>query len=681
MNTRLCKSVSIDLFNLPPLPDECNTKESYMDEPHNYYIPDGKNLRLLDRTDRVEFKIPYLEHAFGTKYFVMDHVTGSMMGIYEDKVEQIDLKGQLKPFNINQLDRVMHILGQRRLGFDTSSIQTDDIPEESPASHSSNRMEYPSTPKQFNLFQEYKNVEHDGNMLTADQRTKVYEDRFKVIAEMAKSFYIFSRSIFFNPEMADQYTVSRGKYFNYFTQIVWNITIFLQEDQLMCTKAGFSLVPVPGYLPNSNDLEQRNADQISQTACHEVNTITREMQVIMQGDNKHPHVNRSGSFSHLRYFELNDMGFSLSKITPITFDVDNPQTPADRGIKSTDLTSTPQERQTPQLHSEAADLNKAHHEPSGNASYNPDESITNKNVQGRFIPPKTDNKSTQPQQLSSEEGSKENTILNGPAIDREKSAQGHPSRSTGNKPQGSAPAAPTTQAGGPSQAPPVTKPSTSHQDLLEHNDTNGSTKAPTNSKGPGATKSKKALTNTSPTTQPSDASKNTIICSHCGKSGHWSKNCPHHNFCDFCRVTTHSTHMCRATKCGPGSPVCIYCGKSNLSSANCRYRPKDNWEEPRQTPDVLKTGTTSKNLTSASSNQTGPAPHNTSNNPFSHIDGRGQNHHYGGPQRPHHREKMALLPEVNRLMIIINIFLLGDSSMHTLMKGTTGDTPLPCSLH
>ena len=51
------------------------------------------------------------------------------MGIYDDKVEQIDLKGQLKPFNINQLDRVMHILGQRRLGLDTSSIPTDEIPK------------------------------------------------------------------------------------------------------------------------------------------------------------------------------------------------------------------------------------------------------------------------------------------------------------------------------------------------------------------------------------------------------------------------------------------------------------------------------------------------------------------------------------------------------------------------
>ena len=62
--------------------------------------------------------------------------------------------------------------------------------------------------------------------------------------------------------------------------------------------------------------------------------ISREMQVIMQGDNKHPHINKSGSFSCVRSFELNNMGFSLNKISPITFDVENPQTPADCGIKS-----------------------------------------------------------------------------------------------------------------------------------------------------------------------------------------------------------------------------------------------------------------------------------------------------------------------------------------------------------
>ena len=43
--------------------------------------------------------------------------------------------------------------------------------------------------------------------------------------------------------------------------------------------------------------------------------------------------------------------------------------------------------------------------------------------------------------------------------------------------------------------------------------------------------------------------------------------------------------------------------------------------------------------------------------------------------------KAVLLPEVNRQIIIIKIFLLGDSSMPTLMKGKTGDIPLQHSLH
>ena len=115
----------------------------------------------------------------------------------------------------------------------------------------------------------------------------------------------------------------------------------------MHTKAGFSLVPVPGYLPTGNDLEHTDASQIIQMANEEVSSISREMQIIMQGDNKHTHINKSGSFSRLRSFKLNDMGFSLNKISPITFDIDNPQTPADCGTKSRAPTSTPRERRAP----------------------------------------------------------------------------------------------------------------------------------------------------------------------------------------------------------------------------------------------------------------------------------------------------------------------------------------------
>ena len=123
------------------------------------------------------------------------------------------------PYNY-YIPNVMHIIGQRRLVLDTSSIPMDEIPKDTHEGQSSNRMEYPSTPKQFNLFQEYKNIEHDGNMLMTEQRTRMYEDRSKVIAEMVGAFYIFSRNIFFNPEMVEQYNHSLDKYISYFIQIV-----------------------------------------------------------------------------------------------------------------------------------------------------------------------------------------------------------------------------------------------------------------------------------------------------------------------------------------------------------------------------------------------------------------------------------------------------------------------------
>ena len=357
-------------------------------------------------------------------------------------------------------------------------------------------------------------------------------------------------------------------------------------------------------------------------------------------------------------------------------------------------------------------MNEAHHKPPGSASYNPDESVTNKhmfqNVQGRFIPPKVSNKPTQPQQQqqsSSKEGSKENTILNGPRHQKEMGAQGHPSGPADSVPQGPAPTC-TSQTGGPPWVPPVNNQNKDHQDLPEHNGTtNGSTRAPAESgKGPGPTKGKSKMlepcpgtsSGTDSTAQPAGSSKNTIVCSACGESGHWSKNCPYYNFCDVCRVTTHSTHMCRASKHGNTTarlPVCIYCGKTNHRSAYCRYRLRDNHEEPRNTPDALRTGTTGKNSAPAARNQTRSTPHNNNKVLFSHSDGRAQDQpnrgqsgsqprgqYDGGQQRPKHIEiKPVLLPEANKWVLIL-VFLLGDSNMLILMKVSTGDILPPHSL-
>ena len=115
----------------------------------------------------------------------------------------------------------------------------------------------------------------------------------------------------------------------------------------MHTKAGFSQVPVPGYLPSSYDLEQTDADQIIQMANEEVASTNKEMQVIMQSDSRHLHINKTGSFSRLRSFELNDMGFSLNRISPITFEVENQQTPVNCGTRGRLLTLMPRDKKVP----------------------------------------------------------------------------------------------------------------------------------------------------------------------------------------------------------------------------------------------------------------------------------------------------------------------------------------------
>ena len=105
--------------------------------------------------------------------------------------------------------------------------------------------------------------------------------------------------------------------------------------------------------------------------------------------------------------------------------------------------------------------------------------------------------------------------------------------------------------------------------------------------------------------------------------------------------------MCRAAKHGnvtAGSPVCIYCGKTNHGPTYCRYRPRDNWEEPRNTPDALKTGTIGENLALAPRNQTGSTPHNNNKVPFSHSGGGDQSQPNGGQHRPQHRGQTGAAP-------------------------------------
>ena len=61
------------------------------DIPNNFYLPDGKNFRISqivnkwmfgrqtpDGNEGVGAKIPYLECAYGTRYYVVDKINGNI---------------------------------------------------------------------------------------------------------------------------------------------------------------------------------------------------------------------------------------------------------------------------------------------------------------------------------------------------------------------------------------------------------------------------------------------------------------------------------------------------------------------------------------------------------------------------------------------------------------------------
>ena len=114
---RTKSSVSIDLFNLPPLLDRRRQSTMQCEIPNDFFLPDGKNTQLskivntwtFDRltpngNEGVGVQIDYLEHAYGTRYYVIDKVNSQINAIHDDSLELTGFKGCFSPFDLANLE-------------------------------------------------------------------------------------------------------------------------------------------------------------------------------------------------------------------------------------------------------------------------------------------------------------------------------------------------------------------------------------------------------------------------------------------------------------------------------------------------------------------------------------------------------------------------------------------------
>ena len=134
-SSRTESSVSIDLFNLPLLPDVRRQKTMFCKIPNDFFLPDGKNTHLsyiintwtFDRltpngNEGVGVQINYLEHAYRTKYYVVDKVNGKINAIHDNSLELMEFKGNFSPFNLEELEMKAHKLADQ-------NKDEDDLPE------------------------------------------------------------------------------------------------------------------------------------------------------------------------------------------------------------------------------------------------------------------------------------------------------------------------------------------------------------------------------------------------------------------------------------------------------------------------------------------------------------------------------------------------------------------------
>ena len=116
-SSRTKSSVSIDLFNLPPLLDTRRQSTMQCKIPNDFFLPDGKNKQLSkivntwtfnrltpNGNEGVGVQIDYLECAYGTRYYVIDKVNGQINAIHDDSLELTEFKGCFSPFNLDNLE-------------------------------------------------------------------------------------------------------------------------------------------------------------------------------------------------------------------------------------------------------------------------------------------------------------------------------------------------------------------------------------------------------------------------------------------------------------------------------------------------------------------------------------------------------------------------------------------------
>ena len=387
-------SVSVDLFNLPTLPDERRVATSYLDIPIDFYLPDRKNSKISKIVSRQAFdrqtpdgnegfviEIQYLEKAFSTNTYLIDKVTGSLFVLHDDHIESTGLCGSECMFDLQELEFHICDLADWRNGEeDTGSIAEERWTTQAPQHQTPDAPPSPgppTIPDNFPMHEEWENLTHQGVSFTISYRQQIYEGRSEIITTLIDCFSELNKHMRSHPETELACHQEKTHHFSYYSWLIQRIDNVLQEDNIFRCSNELPGLPAPTYSPSVTDLETIHRIHVMSHAWRESDHALQEATII-----HHAHMNNT-SFSRIRNMDnITDMGYSLNRVSPI---FGEQQTPA-QSANPRNPTSTPRQK-TGHINKHSFVPQGADTQHEGRASpYDPDRSVEN-HLQGEAAGP------------------------------------------------------------------------------------------------------------------------------------------------------------------------------------------------------------------------------------------------------------------------------------------------------
>ena len=382
-------SVSVDLFNLPTLPDERRVATSYLDIPVDFYLPDRKNSKISKIVSRQAFdrqtpdgnegfviEIQYLRRAFGTNTYLIDKVTGSLFALHDDHIESMGFCGSECVFDLQELEfHICDLADWRNREEDTGSVAEERQTAHDPQHQTPDAPPSPGPlmiPDNFPMYEEWENLTHQGVSFTISYRQQIYEGRSEIITTLIDCFSELNKHMRSHPEAELACHQEKTHHFSYYSWLIQHIDNILQEDNIFRRSNELPELPAPMYSPSVNDLETIHRIHVMSHTWRESDHALQEATIIHHEFMlEKAHMNNT-SFSRIRNVDnITDMGYSLNRVSPI---FGEQQTPV-QSTNPRNPTSTPRQK-TGHINKHSFVLQGSDIQHEGRASlYDPDQSV------------------------------------------------------------------------------------------------------------------------------------------------------------------------------------------------------------------------------------------------------------------------------------------------------------------